>query len=390
MARWGSGDDTRWEPERDRGRWGEDRNAGRWGDERNAGRWRGDDERYFGRDEGSWRERSSGWRDDDWRSRERGDEWRGSESRSGDWRGGEGWRGREGRWEELRPGERRTYRAGGEERGEGRGFLGRIRDEGREMFGRHGDGGRWDRDRDEDWRSESWRNEDRDDRRSGLGLGGREYGGVMGGAYGTGSDRDSGRGGWRGRESGGYGGYGRSGEYGGYGSEYGLGSDYGRYESGRGDWRESREEHGGGMMDRLKEGMRKLTGKGPKGYRRSDERIREDVSERIARSAIEADDVEVKVENGEVTLSGTVNSREDKRRLEDLAEDVFGVDEVHNSLRVNRGTLRAGTTTQSSGLIGTGQPATGGGPSTGTGTSPQPTQVRTGPNQPVEPGKTAH
>jgi hypothetical protein len=74
-------------------------------------------------------------------------------------------------------------------------------------------------------------------------------------------------------------------------------------------------------------------GRGPKGYRRSDERIHDEVCERIARSGVNADEVEVKVENGEVTLSGTVDRREHKWHLESLCESVFGVDDVHNNLR---------------------------------------------------------
>ena len=60
----------------------------------------------------------------------------------------------------------------------------------------------------------------------------------------------------------------------------------------------------------------------------------------IARSGVDADEVEVKVEKAEVTLTGFVDSREDKRMLEDLAEDVFGVDEVNNHLRIHRGEAR--------------------------------------------------
>jgi hypothetical protein len=134
-----------------------------------------------------------------------------------------------------------------------------------------------------------------------------------------------------------------------------------RGEPGRGEWRggEQREDERS-FGERIKEGFRKITGKGPKGYRRSDERIREDVSERIARSGIEAADVEVRVESGEVTLLGYVIYREDKRRLEDLAEDVFGVEEVHNQLRMRREAETAGQTTgtgqTTAGQIGTGQP----------------------------------
>jgi hypothetical protein len=105
-----------------------------------------------------------------------------------------------------------------------------------------------------------------------------------------------------------------------------------------GEWRRA-ERRGvfGRMGEKIKEGVRKLTGRGPKGYRRSDERILDDVAERMARSWINLEWVEVRVENGEVTLTGFVESREDKRDLEDIADDVFGVEEVRNELRVRRG-----------------------------------------------------
>jgi hypothetical protein len=83
--------------------------------------------------------------------------------------------------------------------------------------------------------------------------------------------------------------------------------------------------------------------RGPKGYTRSDERIEDEVCERVARSGVESDDLEVKVENREVTLTGTVRSREEKWWLESLVDDVFGVEEVHNRLRVGA-TPAAGTT----------------------------------------------
>jgi hypothetical protein len=44
-------------------------------------------------------------------------------------------------------------------------------------------------------------------------------------------------------------------------------------------------------------------------------------------------DVEVLVENAEVTLNGTVRRKEDKRRIEDVA-DLHGVRHVQNNLRV--------------------------------------------------------
>jgi hypothetical protein len=78
-------------------------------------------------------------------------------------------------------------------------------------------------------------------------------------------------------------------------------------------------------------------GRGPKGYRRSDDRIREDVSEELTRHpGVDASEIEVRVENGEVTLTGTVESRQAKRMAEDCVEQCSGVKEVHNQLRVNR------------------------------------------------------
>jgi BON domain-containing protein len=76
-------------------------------------------------------------------------------------------------------------------------------------------------------------------------------------------------------------------------------------------------------------------GRGPKGYRRSDERILEDVCERLTEHpSIDASDVEVSVNEGDVTLSGRVDSRAVKHLTEVMAETVSGVKEVHNQLRV--------------------------------------------------------
>jgi osmotically-inducible protein OsmY len=79
-------------------------------------------------------------------------------------------------------------------------------------------------------------------------------------------------------------------------------------------------------------------GKGPKGYKRSDERIREDVSDAIGQDGyVDASDVEVKVEAGIVTLTGTVDERPEKRHLERIAEQIYGVEEVRNEIRLKRG-----------------------------------------------------
>src|SRR4051812_40409850 len=72
-------------------------------------------------------------------------------------------------------------------------------------------------------------------------------------------------------------------------------------------------------------------GRGPKGYRRADERIEEDVNEALTDSPdLDASEIEVKVSNGEVTLSGTVTERSAKRMAEDIAERCSGVKDVRN------------------------------------------------------------
>jgi hypothetical protein len=76
-------------------------------------------------------------------------------------------------------------------------------------------------------------------------------------------------------------------------------------------------------------------GLGPKGYRRSDERINEDVHERLTDDPwLDASNIEVQVKDGEVTLSGHVENREAKHRAERLVEDLSGVGHVQNNLRV--------------------------------------------------------
>ncbi len=83
-----------------------------------------------------------------------------------------------------------------------------------------------------------------------------------------------------------------------------------------------------------------FTGKGPRGYQRSDERIREEVSERLAQHGrIDASDMDVQVRNGEVILSGNTNSRDEKRMAEDVAASVPGVSDVNNQIKVKQGFL---------------------------------------------------
>lgn len=79
-------------------------------------------------------------------------------------------------------------------------------------------------------------------------------------------------------------------------------------------------------------------GRGPKGYRRSDERIHEEICDRLTTHPdVDATDIEVHVVGGIVTLSGAVDDRHQKRVAEFIAEDALGVDDVTNELKVRHG-----------------------------------------------------
>jgi osmotically-inducible protein OsmY len=78
-------------------------------------------------------------------------------------------------------------------------------------------------------------------------------------------------------------------------------------------------------------------GLGPKGYKRSDEDIYEDVCSRLTRHGyIDASKIEVEVHEGEVVLKGIVPDRQMKRMAEDALETIAGVFDIHNQLRINR------------------------------------------------------
>ncbi|HVY46566.1 MAG TPA: BON domain-containing protein [Minicystis sp.] len=120
-------------------------------------------------------------------------------------------------------------------------------------------------------------------------------------------------------------------------SRFGAGSPYGYGYGQRGAW--------------MREGPHR--GRGPKGYKRSDERIREDVCDRLTdHPDIDASDIDVLVQGQEVTLTGTVPERRLKHLAEYLAEDVAGVQEVHNQLRVRREEQRAAASPDRNGEAG--------------------------------------
>lgn len=116
------------------------------------------------------------------------------------------------------------------------------------------------------------------------------------------------------------------GGYGGYGS--GIGGGMGGT---------SRSLAGWGGQERFDSGMavRQGLGRSPKGYTRSDERIREDICERLMQDPqLDVGDVSVDVENGTVNLSGQVQQRWMKHRIEDVADGCGGVKDVRNQINV--------------------------------------------------------
>lgn len=78
-------------------------------------------------------------------------------------------------------------------------------------------------------------------------------------------------------------------------------------------------------------------GRGPKGYQRSDARILEEVNEHLTRDGhVDATHIEVVCQGGEVTLTGFVEDRRQKRAAEDALEGVHGIREILNQIRVGR------------------------------------------------------
>jgi osmotically-inducible protein OsmY len=165
-----------------------------------------------------------------------------------------------------------------------------------------------------------------------------DYGGDRQGSY---------RGGNQDQPNYGYGRGGGQGRYPRYGREAGSSgtSMYGRSFSdygygGSGVWNEpygegqqytSRGQYAGESGDRGQH-----YGKGPKGYQRSDDRLKELICERLHDDPqIDPSEVTINVQGGKVTLEGTVDSRQTKNAIEDVAEQ-FGVQDVQNNLRVQR------------------------------------------------------
>jgi osmotically-inducible protein OsmY len=298
--------------------------------------------------------------------------------RDQDWRGAQGWgherggaRGSFGE-QRYRQGNTPGYNAGG-----GQGDFGRDdqRNYGRSSYGQGGygqgghDASRGGYDEDRSWQAEGgsdFRYEDGFNPAGPLhrGQGGEgRYGGQRYGregrsgqddgydrgasAYGVEwSDRDS----YDARRSDRGGGSRGGGEYlGDYGGRrYGGESDGGRYQRGGQSGLSTLRDTGFGdpnpyvqaATDGERQGAHR--GRGPSDYRRSDDRVCEDINDRLTDDPhIDASGIKVQVKDGEVTLSGTVDSRFAKRHAEDLAEGISGARHVQNNLRVRDSNSRS-------------------------------------------------
>jgi len=161
---------------------------------------------------------------------------------------------------------------------------------------------------------------------------GREYRGYEGGEAG----RHAGNRNWER----GYGeGYGLSS---GYADQQAYGSEYGSsgYQTGYASDAQSGRAYGTGSQ-RSGSGMsrgeygRNYRGMGPRSYTRSDERMLEDINERLTEDDyLDASDLTVRCVNGVITLEGTVAERWMKHRAEDLADASSGVKQVDNRIQV--------------------------------------------------------
>lgn len=134
-----------------------------------------------------------------------------------------------------------------------------------------------------------------------------------------------------------------------FGSDRGVGDDDQRilsddYTLGNGvamrsEWDHGFSHHPADLNDRVR-GIRGTqrenhSGKGPKGWKRSDETMLEEACEALFDSPyVDASEVEVSVENGCVYLTGQVESREMKREAEMCVERVPGVTDVRNALSI--------------------------------------------------------
>jgi osmotically-inducible protein OsmY len=76
---------------------------------------------------------------------------------------------------------------------------------------------------------------------------------------------------------------------------------------------------------------------GPKGYQRTDQRMREDICDQLMRTGhIDSSDVTVEVSGAKVRLDGSVPARWMKHAIEDVADGCPGVQDIENRISVKR------------------------------------------------------
>ncbi|GGD54133.1 BON domain-containing protein [Pseudoxanthomonas indica] len=137
------------------------------------------------------------------------------------------------------------------------------------------------------------------------------------------------------------------------GRNYGQ-ADYGQGSYGRGGYGQQNDQRARGAGDysgysENDRNQQNFRGRGPRGYTRSDERITEDLNERLTDDwQLDADDIQVSVSAGVATLSGTVEQRWLKHHAENLAESCSGVKDVRNEIRV----VGSGSRESASGFAG--------------------------------------
>jgi hypothetical protein len=122
---------------------------------------------------------------------------------------------------------------------------------------------------------------------------------------------------------------------------------------------QNRNQEEGGTWEAMKDSVKSFFGKGPKGYKRADDRIHEDVCEVLARHpGIDASEIEVQVKDGHVFLKGEVDSRFTKRRAEEVIDHISGVHDVRNELTVRRQDVEGGRSMRAGSGTGTSLGAT--------------------------------
>jgi len=131
------------------------------------------------------------------------------------------------------------------------------------------------------------------------------------------------------------------------GSDYDQGINQGR------NWGGNQGQNWNSNQGSFQSGQGEYYGRGPQGYKRSDDRIKEDINDRLTwHGNVDATNIQVTVKSGEVTLDGSVSDRHQKRMAEDVAEQVQGVTDVQNRLRIqyedmNQSSKRSSTSSTS-------------------------------------------